>query len=235
MTIQEVLDELRQLGGEQTRKVLMQHGAKEPVYGVKVEDLKKVLKRIKGDQKLAMELYDSGVYDAMYLAGLAADGALMTRKQIQSWALKASSTGISEYTVPWVTSEHPEGFDIALEWIDAKKDALSSCGWSALTSIVSVRPDENLDINKLSVLLDRVARTIHVCENRTRYAMNGFVISVGAYVPALTRKALDVGAKIGEVTVDMRGTACKVPSVTDYIRKIEARGSIGKKKKTAKC
>jgi hypothetical protein len=33
----------------------------------------------------------------------------------------------------------------------------------------------------------------------------------------------------------MEGTACKVPSAVDYIKKIEARGSIGKKKKTVKC
>jgi len=33
----------------------------------------------------------------------------------------------------------------------------------------------------------------------------------------------------------MEGTACKVPSVVDNIKKIEARGSLGKKKKTVKC
>jgi hypothetical protein len=33
----------------------------------------------------------------------------------------------------------------------------------------------------------------------------------------------------------MNGTACQVPDALAYIQKVEARGSIGKKRKTAKC
>jgi hypothetical protein len=35
-----------------------------------VEELKKIQKRIKKDYQLALDLYDTGIYDAMYLAGL---------------------------------------------------------------------------------------------------------------------------------------------------------------------
>jgi hypothetical protein len=44
-----------------------------------------------------------------------------------------------------------------------------------------------------------------------------------------------VAAKIGEVTVDMGGTACKVPSAAEAIEKVRKRGAIGKKRKSAKC
>jgi hypothetical protein len=33
----------------------------------------------------------------------------------------------------------------------------------------------------------------------------------------------------------MGDTACKVPFAPDYIRKVNQRGAIGKKRKTAKC
>jgi hypothetical protein len=65
--------------------------------------------------------------------------------------------------------------------------------------------------------------------------MNTFVISVGCYVQDLTDLALQTAAKIGLVTVDMGDTACKVPSAAEYIQKVQKRGSIGKKRKTAKC
>jgi hypothetical protein len=65
--------------------------------------------------------------------------------------------------------------------------------------------------------------------------MNGFVIAVGSYVRALTDLAVQVGEKVGEVTVDMGGTACKVPYAPDYIDKVRKRGTIGKKRKSAKC
>jgi hypothetical protein len=65
--------------------------------------------------------------------------------------------------------------------------------------------------------------------------MNGFVTAVGSYVKALTTAALQAAAKIGPVEVDMHGTACKVPAAAEYIKKVQARGAIGKKRKSAKC
>ena len=78
-TARAILDELKPLGSESYKKILMRHGIREPVYGVKIEHLKKIQKRVKKDYQLALDLYDTGVYDAMYLAGLIADERRMTR------------------------------------------------------------------------------------------------------------------------------------------------------------
>ena len=82
MSAANILDELKALGSASTKKVLMAHGAREPFYGVKVGDLKTILKREKGNQALALELYRTGVSDAMYLAGLMADGNKMTKAEL---------------------------------------------------------------------------------------------------------------------------------------------------------
>lgn len=236
MTSKQILSSLQSLGSASIKNILLKHGAKEPLYGVKVEDLKKVQKTIKADhQQLAMELYDSGIYDAMYLAALLADGAKMSKKELQDWVTKANSPAISEYTVPWVASESPYGFELAMEWVDSKKELIAAAGWNTLSALMSVKPDAELDLKTIRSLLDRVQRTIHDAPNRVRYVMNGFVIAAGSFVASLTDTALVAGKKIGAVTVDMNGTACKVPSVTEYINKVKGKGYLGKKKKTAKC
>jgi len=51
----------------------------------------------------------------------------------------------------------------------------------------------------------------------------------------LTEKSKEVAKKIGKVSVDVGGTACKVPLAIDYIDKIIAKGRIGIKRKTARC
>ena len=89
LSVQEIIDELKSLGNDATKRTLEKHGAREPFFGVKVEDLKKIQKRIKKDYKLALELYDTGISDAMYLAGLIADDAKMTTKDLQRWAKEA--------------------------------------------------------------------------------------------------------------------------------------------------
>lgn len=60
MTAQQILAELESLGSESIKKVLRNHGVKEPFFGVRVGDLKKIQKRIKKDYQLALDLYDTG-------------------------------------------------------------------------------------------------------------------------------------------------------------------------------
>ena len=235
MTTAAILAELQTYGSEQTKKTLMNHGAREPFFGVKVADLKKIQKRIKKDYQLALDLYATGNSDAMYLAGLIADDAKMTKKDLQRWAEGAYWYMLAGFTVPWVAAGSPHGWDMALEWIDSKKPTIAAAGWSTLGCIVSMKEDEELDIPALKKLLDRVQKTIHEHPNLLGYAMNNFVISVGAYVKSLSAAAIEVGKKIGAIECDMGDTSCKVPFAPDYIKKSIARGSIKKKRKTCKC
>jgi 3-methyladenine DNA glycosylase AlkD len=235
MTAAEVLDELRSMGNESTKKVLMKHGAKEPFFGVKVEDLKKIVKRVKKDHPLALELYDSGVSDAMYLAGLIADDEKMTKKDLNRWVKAAYWYMLSEYTVPWVAAGGPHGWDIAIEWIDSKQENTAAAGWTTLGCIVALKENDALDLPKLKALLARVEKTIQDQPNRVRYAMNGFVISLGGYVKPLSEAAIAAAKRIGKVPVDMGDTSCKIPDAAEYIEKMKSRGSLEKKRKTVKC
>lgn len=235
MTAEDVLEELKAAAKPTIKKVLMNHGACEPFYGVSVEDLKKIQKRIKRDHALALELYDTGISDAMYLAGLIVDDSKMSKKDLNRWVKQAYWYMLSEYTVPWVAAESPHGWALGLEWIEAKTEGIAAAGWSTLGALLKIKDDDELDLAKLKELLDRVATTIHRQANRVRYQMNGFVIDVGSYVVPLAGKALEVADTIGIVKVDMGGTACKVPAPREYIEKVHANGKAGKKRKTAKC
>jgi 3-methyladenine DNA glycosylase AlkD len=235
MTAQDILAELKPLGGEGYKRVIFNHGVKEPCFGVKVSDLQKIRKRIKCDYQLALDLYATGNYDAMYLAGLIADDAKMTKKDLHGWVAKAYCRPLVGSTVAWVAAGNPFGWELALEWIDAKRDLTAAAGWATLGSLVSIKADADLNLAALKKLLARVQKTIHQAPDAVRSQMNHFVIAVGCYVPALTDLAIQTGGKIGPVTVDMGDTACQVPFAPDYIRKVQKRGTLGKKRKTAKC
>ena len=234
-TISQVMTELKKKGNEQTRKVYRRHGAPEDMFGVKVADLKVIAKKIKGNQELACELYETGNSDAMYLAGLVADGAQMTKKQLESWAKEASWYMLAEYTVPWVASENSHGRALALKWMKSKKESIASSGWATYASLLSTLPDEELELDEIKTLLSRVVDEIDTSPNRVRYAMNGFVISVGSYVKPLLKAAQAAAKKIGKVSVDMGETSCKVPLATEYIEKVRSMGRVGQKRKTVKC
>ena len=89
MNAQAIQDEIKPLGSESYKRVVMKHGVAEPCYGVKIGDLQKIIKRVKKDYQLALDLYEMGIYDAMYLVGLIADDAKMTKKNLKDWLAKA--------------------------------------------------------------------------------------------------------------------------------------------------
>ena len=235
MTVDEVVAELKKLGKESYKQTMFRHGAKEPFFGVSIADMKKIQKRVKTDHVLALGLYDTGIGDAQYLAVYLCDPSKFTKAQLQKWVKNASWQMISEFAVAWAAAESPFGAELAREWINSPKESIASCGWATYSSVVAITPDEELDLDEIVELLDRVQKQIHQAPNRVRYVMNGFVIAVGSYVTPLASKAKAVAKAIGEVEVDMGGTACKVPLATEYIAKVEKAGKAGKKRKTAMC
>ena len=234
-TVNEILDKLKGFGDERTKKTHITHGAREPLFGVKVSDLKKILKQTKKNHELSLALYDTGNSDAMYLAGLMADEKQITKAQLSSWVKKAYWSYLSEYTVPWVAAETEYGFELGLDWIESEDEAIASAGWSTLAYYASVNSDDRLDIKAYTKLLDRVIKEIGGAQNRVKYTMNGFVIAIGSYIKELTKKASETARQIGVVEVDMNGTACKVPLAKDYIQKVVDKQRVGKKRKTARC
>jgi hypothetical protein len=237
MNATEVLRALERLGSAQTKNTYLRHGCPEPFFGVKIADMKTLIKKSKLQRNtaLAKDLYRTRNSDAMYLAGLICDGAKLSRGDLDDWANNATWHMISGCTVPYVAVENAEGWNAALKWIESPEEKLSNAGWSTLAGIVAVREDKDLDLKALEKLLERVAKTIHQSPNRTRYAMNGFVIAVGCYVKPLLAKVQATAAKIGAVTVDMGDTACKVPLAADYIEKVISMGRHGAKRKTIRC
>lgn len=235
MTTKEVLKELEGYGNPGTKNVFLKHGAREPFFGVKVQDLKKIQKKVKKDHALSLELYATGNSDAMYLAGLIADEKTITKADLNKWAKGAYWYMISEYTVAWITSETKHAWELGLKWIESDEERIASAGWATLSNYASITPDSELDIAAYDRLLTRVEENVHHAQNRVRYTMNGFVIAVGCYIEELSGRASEVAKVIGKVSVNVGDTSCKVPLATDYIRKVVDKGRLGKKRKGARC
>jgi 3-methyladenine DNA glycosylase AlkD len=235
MTYEEIMQKLEELGSEQTKQIYMNHGVREPYFGVKIGDLKKLVKHVKKNHELALRLFESGNHDAMYLAGLSVNPKLLSKETLQEWGKQAYWYMVAEYTVAQVAAESNYALELAREWMESADEMEAVCGWSTYSNYLSITPDENLDIAEINNLLVQVKNTIHDERNRVRYVMNGFVISVGTYVPELTEEAKQVADLIGKVHVDVGNTACKVPLATEYIKKVEAKNRVGRKRKTCIC
>lgn len=235
ISYEEIMEKLKELGNEETARIYGNREMNLEIYGVKIADLKKITKKVKKNHDLSLQLYNSGVYDAMYLAGLIADETKMTEEILNEWVNHSNSHLIAEYTVPWVAAESAYGLELGLCWIDSSDELIKAAGWACLTSLVMIKADEDLDYHLLKKLLYRVRDTIARADNREKFTMNGFVIGIAAGYKPLLNEAKEVAIDIGKVKVYMGKTSCKVPFAPEYIKKMEDKGYIGKKRKQARC
>ena len=235
MTAAEILAALPKLGSQSYKNVLVKHGAVEPFYGVKIEEIKKIQKKVKHNHEVALALYESGISDAMYLAALVSEPQKMTKAQLEKWAKDATWSMLSEYTVAWTAAESRFAIELGLKWIDSKKESIAASGWNTLAGYVAITPDDDIELPVFKGLLDRVKADIAAAPNRVKYCMNNFVISVGTYVMPLNAHAKATAKALGKVEVDMGDTSCKIPLATDTIAKVEQMGRTGQKRKTVMC
>ena len=241
LSTDEVMSQLELLGSEQTIKIYRNHGADGPMFGNKVADLKKVLQKVRrlkdpdAQQSLALELWDTGNSDAMYLAALMVDGSKMTQAKLTAWARSAWWYMLSEYSVPFAASEHAAATKLASRWMDARPESVQSSGWATYAAALSVRDNDALDLDEITGLLEQCRDSIHQAKNRVRYVMNNFVIATATYVKPLRPTATRTANAIGKVSVDVGNTACKVNLATEAIKKSVDRNPDGAKRKTVKC
>lgn len=235
MTALDILKKLENFGSENTKRIYMNHGVKEPLYGVKIGDMKKVLKEVKRNHVLGLALYETGNYDARYLAHYMVDPKQMTKEDLDHWLDEANCYMISEYAVSQVAAESSVAIECIQDWINRDNKYAKSAAYSTYSNYISIMPNEDLDLKEIHDLMIDIKKNIHKERNRIKYTMNNFIICVGSYIPELTEEALDIAEAIGTVSVHMGNTSCKVPNAIESINTVMEKERLGKKRKKARC
>jgi hypothetical protein len=235
MELNDIMDELKSLGKERTKKIYMSNGAKEPVFGVTINAMKPILKIIQYNQPLADQLYSTGNYDAMYLAGMIADPQKMTEEDFDRWIESAYFYMISDFIVAVTLAETDIAFSVADRWIDSGKDLTMSAGWSCYNWLLGTRKDSEFNEEKLLAMLNRVRDTIHNQPNRTKHAMNNFIMSVGVSYLPLHEEAMKIAQEVGKVEVFLGKKLCQTDVAAEYIQNVVDKGKLGFKRKHVRC
>lgn len=235
MDVQTILQELESLGTERTKKVYLQQGAREPLYGVATGAMKPIVRKIKIDQALAEELYVTGNYDAMYLAGMIANSKTMTEADFDRWMESAYFYMISDFIVAVTLAETDIAQAVSDRWIASGKELYVSAGYSCYCWLIGNRKDEEFDREKLNAMLETVKNTIHDSPDRAKYAMNNFVATVGVSYLPLHEEALAVADAIGAVEGFGGKAKFNIPVATEEIRKAAVKGRLGFKRRNVRC
>lgn len=231
MNVAMIMQELEALGKERTKKIYMSNGAHEPLFGVATGAMKPIAKKIKIDQALAEELYATGNYDAMYLAGIIADSNAMTLTDYNRWIDAAYFYMLSDYVVAVTLAEADIAQEVADLWITSGEELKMSAGWSCYCWLLGNRADVEFSESKIAGMLEMVKNTIHQAPERTKSAMNNFLYTVGiSYVP-LHGMALEIAKEVGPVELKKSTILHAYESIQKEVEK----GRLGFKRKYVRC
>jgi 3-methyladenine DNA glycosylase AlkD len=187
---------------------------------VLTSDLKALQKKIKQDHALAVQLWESGNYDARTLATMIIDPAQITEEQIDRWASALNNYADTDY-LAGVVAQTKFSMPKMLEWTTADGEWLEYAGWGLLSHLAL--NDMALPDSFFEPYLQRVENEVHTAKNRVRHGMNNLMICVGARNETLRARVEDLARKVGKVKVDHGQTDCKTPDAIAYIEKIYAR------------
>lgn len=219
MKCAEVMQALKGYGSEQTRKTYRRHGIVGDLYGVKHGDLAKLRRKTGVDQALALELWQTGNFDARVFATQIADPARMRVKDLEAWRKDLDGHALSN-ALSNVAQRSPMAVKMMRRWMAFKSEVVQNAGWMILAGIAREQPDR-LTKTEYREFLKTVERQIAAAPNRVRHAMNAAVISIGAFVDE--RSGLATAKRLGSVAVDHGDTSCRTPDAVAAIRKKRGR------------
>lgn len=219
-TLAETMAELERYGKPTHRKTYNRHGFGENAIGVPYSELRPMAKRLKGQHQLALELWDTGVYDARILAAMIADPKQVTPDLLDAWVQGVSDHAVADELSKFA-ARTAHAREIAEAWSQNPSEWISTAGWDLLGQLAL--NDTSLPEAYFERYIDQIQREIHDKPNWTRYAMNHALIAFGMRSLNLEGKALAAASAIGKVHVDHGQTSCKTPDASTYIPKAIAR------------
>jgi 3-methyladenine DNA glycosylase AlkD len=188
-TVAEVLAELATLDDPKIRAVNEKHGDD---HGVNLTKLRAVAKRLKTQQDLARQLWDTGDSAARLVAILVCRPKAFERDELDAMLRAARTPKVHDWLVGYVVKKSPHAEELRVAWFADADPVVASAGWALTTDRVARKP-AGLD---LAGLLDVIEARMKSAPDRLQWAMNHCLAQIGIEHAAYRARALDIGERL---------------------------------------
>ncbi|MGW6273986.1 MULTISPECIES: DNA alkylation repair protein [unclassified Streptomyces] len=212
--------ELAALEDPKARAVNEKHGDD---HGVHLGKLRALAKRLKTQQELARELWETDDTAARLLALLICRPKAFTRDELDRMLRQARAPKVHDWLVNYVVKKNPHAEELRVAWSADADPVVAAAGWALTTERVAKKP-EGLD---LATLLDVIESQMKDAPARLQWAMNHCLAQIGIEHPAYRARAVDIGERL-EVLKDYPTSAgCTSPFaptwISEMVRRRQAR------------
>ncbi|MET7516401.1 DNA alkylation repair protein [Streptomyces sp. NPDC005480] len=215
-TVAEVMAELAGLEDPKARAVNEKHGDD---HGVNLSKLRALAQRLKTQQELASELWETDDTAARLLALLICRPKAFRRDELDAMVRGARTPKVHDWLVNYVVKKNPHAEELRLAWSADPDPVVASAGWALTTERVAKRP-EGLD---LSGLLDVIEAEMKDAPDRLQWAMNHCLAQIGIDHAGLRTRAVDIGERLQVLKDYPTSPGCTSPFAPVWITEIVRR------------
>ncbi|SDL25455.1 3-methyladenine DNA glycosylase AlkD [Arthrobacter sp. ov407] len=187
--VAEVMAELDALEDPRAREVNEKHGDD---HGVNLGKLRALAKRLKTQQELARQLWETDDTAARLLAILICRPKAFERDELDVMMRQARTPKVHDWLVNYVVKKNPHSEELRLAWSADPDSVVASAGWALTTERVAKNP-EGLD---LAGLLDAIEAEMKNAPDRLQWAMNHCLAQIGIEHAEHRARAIDVGERL---------------------------------------
>jgi 3-methyladenine DNA glycosylase AlkD len=218
VSLPDVMAELAALEDPRIREVNERHGDD---HAVNLTRLREVAKRLKTQQDLARQLWETGDTAARLLAILVCRPRDLTSDELDAMLRDARTPKVHDWLVGYVVKKSPHCEALRIAWFADSDPVVASAGW-ALTSERVAKDPEGLD---LVGLLDAIEADMKDAPDRLQWAMNTCLAHIGIEHPQLRERALAIGERLEVLKDYPTPPGCTSPYAPVWIAEIVRRRS----------
>lgn len=189
VNVDDVMVELATLEDPKARAVNEKHGDD---HGVNLSKLRALAQRLKTQQDLAQELWDTDDTAAKLLAILICRPKMFDRDQLDRMVREARTPKVHDWLVNYVVKKNPHAEELRVAWSEDPDPVVASAGWALTTERVAKNPD-GLD---LAELLDIIEAEMKDAPDRLQWAMNHCLAQIGIEHAEYRARAINIGERL---------------------------------------
>lgn len=212
----QTMAELAILEDPKARAVNERHGDD---HGVNLSKLRALAKRLKTQQELAGQLWETDDTAARLLAILICRPKGFDRDELDVMLRQARTPKVHDWLVNYVVKKNPHCEELRMVWLADPDPVVASAGW-ALTAERVKNCSQGLD---LTGLLDVIEAQMKNAPDRLQWAMNECLSHIGIEHTHYRARAIDIGERLEVLREYPTPPGCTSPYAPTWITTMVSR------------
>ncbi|WP_373293200.1 DNA alkylation repair protein [Micromonospora sonchi] len=192
-------------------------------HGVNLGKLRAVAKRLKTQQDLARQLWQTKDTAARLLALLICRPKAFEREELDTMVREARVPKVHDWLVNYVVKKNPHAEELRRAWSADPDPVVASAGWALTAERVAKKP-EGLDLDGL---LDVIEAQMRDAPDRLQWAMNNCLAQIGIEHPEHRARAIDIGESLEVLKDYPTSPGCTSPFAPVWIGEMVRRQHVG--------